>query len=174
MNFYEATFLYNLIHPLKSQFFDHFFMFISFLFNNGYLPITTGVILLFFKKHRRTGIRILISLTIGIIIGNGILKPLIARTRPFYVLGIEPVVKAPQDFSFPSGHTQAAFAFATSVFVSHKKQGIFCLVLATIVGFSRLYLLVHYPTDIVFGAILGISWGMLAESIINKFHKKKL
>ena len=172
MNIAEANFLYSFILPLQNTVADYIFSFISFLFNNGYFPIIVGIILLFSTKQRKTGIRILLALLIGLLIGNLVMKPFIARPRPYEFLNINLIVPLPHDFSFPSGHTQAAFAFATAVFIGNKKYGVAAFALALLVAISRLYLIVHYPTDVLGGMLLGILWGYTAEIIIKYINKK--
>ncbi len=86
------------------------------------------------------------------------------------------VVSMPTSWSFPSGHTSSSFAFATAVFANNKKYGIAAYVLAAVIGFSRIYLGVHYCTDVLAGAVLGIIYGIigvLVVSFIIKLIKKK-
>ncbi len=83
------------------------------------------------------------------------------------------LIKAPTDFAFPSGHTQASFAAATSICMWKKKFGIPALVLATLIALSRMYLYVHYPTDILGGMLFGIGYALLALAICNKLFRKK-
>ena len=94
---------------------------------------------------------------------NVILKPLAARPRPFEVnMGVRLLIEAPKDFSFPSGHTGASFAAAAALFFVGSRGWIPAAVLAALIGFSRLYLYVHYPTDVLAGALLGIAAGWAA------------
>ncbi len=172
MNITEAKLLTDLFLPLHCDFLNIVFILITTVFNNGYLPITVGIVLLFFPKHRNMGLRILIALLLGLIIGNLILKPLIARIRPFEYMDISLMIPKPKDFSFPSGHTQAAFAFASSIYISNKKTGIFMYVVAVLVALSRMYLMVHYPTDVLCGIVLGISYGYISNIILKKSKKQ--
>ena len=82
------------------------------------------------------------------------------------------IIPKPDDFSFPSGHTQAAFAFASSIYISNEKVGVFTYIIAIMVALSRMYLMVHYPTDVLCGMILGISYGYLANMLIKNNNKK--
>ncbi len=172
MNIIETDLLLKLFLPLQNIVLDTIFVFVTMLFDNGYLPIAVSVILLCIPKYRKTGVRILLALLIGLIIGNLILKPLITRIRPFEYTNISLLIPKPEDYSFPSGHTQAAFAFAASIYISHKKAGIFTYILAVLVGLSRMYLMVHYPTDILSGMLLGICNGYIAEHVIQKISIK--
>lgn len=172
MNITEAKLLTDIFLPLHCDFLNIVFILITTAFNNGYLPIAVGIILIFFPKHRNTGLRILLALLLGLIIGNLILKPLIARIRPFEYIDISLLIPKPKDFSFPSGHTQAAFALASSIYISNRKTGILVYIVAVLVALSRMYLMVHYPTDVLCGMILGISYGYTANLIINKFKKQ--
>ena len=83
------------------------------------------------------------------------------------------LVKAPTDFAFPSGHTQASFAAATSICMWKRKWGIPALVLAALVAFSRMYLYVHYPTDVLGGFLFGVGYALLGLAICNKLFRKK-
>ncbi len=83
------------------------------------------------------------------------------------------LIKAPTDFAFPSGHTQASFAAATSICMWKKKFGIPALILATLIAFSRMYLYVHYPTDILGGILFGVGYALLGLAICNKLFRKK-
>lgn len=117
------------------------------------------------------------GLTFCLIFGNLLLKPLVARIRPYDLMeGIELLIKPLKDYSFPSGHTMASFACA-SVFWHYrdtfKKWSIVALVLAFCVAFSRLYLYVHFPTDVLCGGLLGWLFGWIACRIADRVRLKK-
>ena len=118
----------------------------------------------------------MLSLAVCFIINNEILKNVIARPRPFTQLsGLNVLIPKPSDFSFPSGHTASSFAAAGAFFYyNNKKWGIFALILASFIGFSRLYLGVHYPSDVLFGALLGmlISFTVSKAIIYYQSHHK--
>ena len=154
---------------LRCDFLDFIMPYITLLGENGILWIILGFILVFPKKTRPMGMSILITLLIGFVVCNLTLKPLVARIRPYDANGFTALLISPlSDYSFPSGHTLASFEMAVSVFMFNKKYGIIALVTAAIIGFSRLYLYVHYPTDVMFGAILGIIIGYTVSSVIKK------
>lgn len=148
---------------------DFVMPYITLLGENGILWIILGISLLFYKKTKPMGISILMALMIGFVICNLTLKPLIARVRPYDANGFEGLlVKALSDYSFPSGHTLASFEMAVCVYMFDKKYGIIALIIAALIGFSRLYLYVHYPSDVIFGAVLGIFIGYFSSYIVNK------
>lgn len=143
-------------NTVRCDFFDFIMPVITFLGENGILWIILGLILMLFKKTRAAGISILVALLIGLIVCNITLKPLVARVRPYDANGFtDLIIKPLSDYSFPSGHTVAAFEMAVCVCVFNRKYGILSLIVAVLIGFSRLYLYVHYPSDVIAGAIIG-------------------
>ena len=111
-----------------------------------------------------------LALLLMLIIGNLTLKPLVARIRPYeFAHHVRLIIDTPTDFSFPSGHTFASFASAVSIFLFHKKEGFIALTLAALIAFSRLYLYVHFPTDILAGIILGIIVAFISRAITKLF-----
>ena len=115
-----------------------------------------------------------VALLCGLIVGNLTLKPLIGRIRPYDLNpGVSLLIDKLHDFSFPSGHTLSSFEGATVLLIRDKRFGIPAMILAAIIALSRLYLYVHYPTDVLAGAVLGITFGILAVSIVNAIDKKR-
>jgi len=152
MDFKILYFLNGLHNPVLDKIMVGFTMFGE----KGIFWISLAVILLFFKKTRKCGLLMLISMFIGIIVGNGILKNVVQRSRPCWIDdSIKLLVANPKDYSFPSGHTLASFEAAITILLHNKKWGIAAILLAICVGISRLYLFVHFPTDVLAGAILG-------------------
>ena len=109
------------------------------------------------------------ALCIDLILCNGILKNLVARVRPFDVnTAVQLLVKAPRDFSFPSGHTAASFTAVMALYLTgEKKLFLPALVLAVLIAFSRLYLYVHYPTDVLGGVFVGLLCGYLGWQLVQ-------
>ncbi len=142
---------------LRCTFLDFLFPVITHLGDMGIIWILIALVLLLFKRHRKTGITMIIGLVLGFIIGNLFLKNVVGRLRPFEMEeGIKLLIKAPKDPSFPSGHTLSSVTSATILFLTYKKRAIIFLILAFLIAFSRLYLYVHFPSDVIFGAILGV------------------
>jgi len=114
------------------------------------------------------------ALIVDLVLCNGILKNIFARTRPFDVKeGISLLITAPKDFSFPSGHTAASFtAVAALYFAGEKKLWKISCAVAVLIAFSRMYLYVHYPTDILGGIIVGIVSGLVGAYIIKRVQKR--
>ncbi len=145
----------------------------------GIFWIACSVILLLIPKTRKTGLGMIIALMLGLIVCNITLKPLVARIRPYDLqaqLGvtINLLNGTMHDFSFPSGHTIASFEAATVLLINNKKLGIPAMLLAVAIAFSRLYLYVHYPTDVICSVFLGIFFAIignvLAGLIAPKLH----
>ncbi len=173
MNQFEVGILEFIAENLRCGFLDLIMPIITALGDAGIVWIACAVILLFFKKTRKTGIAMGIALVLGLIFCNGTLKPLVARTRPYDVAGIEPyLIDRPSDFSFPSGHTTASFEGAAVLFIKHRKYGIAALVLAALIAFSRMYLFVHYPTDIIGGIVLGSLFGWIGCKAVDALAKR--
>jgi len=145
---------------------------ITWLGNSGFIWIAIGIYFVLQKKYRTIGMSILISLVLCGLIGNLWLKPMIGRLRPSDV-NLEAIllIARPMDYSFPSGHTLASFAAATAIFLNNRRFGLWAYILATLIAFSRLYLYVHYPTDILAGIILGLGIGFTAIFLHNMFQK---
>lgn len=166
------------INNLHNPILDKIMVGITSLGNAGLIWIAIGIFLLFIKKTRKCGALMLVSMLIGLILGNGILKNLIARERPCWIdQNIPLLIPNPHDFSFPSGHTLASFEAAVMIFLHNKKWGTISFILAILIAFSRMYLFVHFPTDIICGAALGALISILVydgyEIIKNRKNKTK-
>lgn len=149
--------------------------FITKLGDAGMIWIFLSVILLFNPRTRKSGAILAAALCVDVVLCNGILKNLFGRIRPCDVnTSIQLLVARPDDFSFPSGHTAASFAaMAALYFAGEKKLWIPASVLAVFIAFSRLYLYVHYPTDILGGIAVGIFAGYVGHWIVKQLWKKK-
>ena len=152
---------------------------ISMLGNGGVIWIVAAVILLFFRKTRRAGAAMLVALLIGLLVGNVLLKEWVMRPRPFVTHPDLTALLDPGDeWSFPSAHTLSGFAAATALWFFHRKSSIPAYLMAALIAFSRLYASVHYPTDILAGALLGILCGLLAgwltDRAADKIHTIRL
>ncbi len=153
---------------LHNPFLDQLMPAVSFLGNSGWAFIVLGVVLFSMKKTRRVGLAILLSLAAGFLIGNVLIKNLVMRSRPCWIDQAVPLlIPSPHDFSFPSGHTLASFETAFSVFLYSRRRGIPMLILAALIALSRLYLFVHFPTDVLSGMALGIFIGWYVHRTIE-------
>ncbi len=134
--------------------------------NMGLIWILIGILLLCIPKYRKDGVILLLGLLIGFLLGNVLLKNLVARPRPFvFKEDIILLIKAPQDFSFPSGHTLSSFVATFALYRTNKVFGRCALVLAVVIAFSRMYLFVHYPTDILGGILLAYFVNFICKKI---------
>lgn len=162
------------IQNIHSSLLDSIMVFITSLGNSGIIWIAISIIFIFTKKYRRCGITMALALLFSFILGNVILKNIFERARPSWVdSSVTLLIKNPRDYSFPSGHSFASFAGATAIFIYHKKEGIVALILAALIAFSRLYLFVHYPSDVIFGSLFGVIAATIAVMIVNKFISNK-
>lgn len=158
------------IQNIHSSLLDSIMVFITSLGNAGVIWIAIAIIFLFTKKYRRCGIAMGLALLFSFILGNVILKNIFERPRPSWIdSSIMLLIKNPTDYSFPSGHSFSSFAGATAIFIYHKKEGVAALILAALIAFSRLYLFVHYPSDVILGSLFGVIAAIIAAMIVNKF-----
>lgn len=175
---FDLPILDDIAQHLTSPLLDALMPCISALGDGGMIWIIIAAILLMMPKHRKTGFQVAAALLMGVLLCNVVMKPLFARIRPYdYQLEhfgrtIELLIDAQHDFSFPSGHTIASFEAATVLAVSGKKVGIPALILACLIAFSRLYLYVHYPTDVLCSILLGIGIGLLACRLIDTLYNR--
>lgn len=175
MNQFEASIILWIQENLRGVM-DGLWLFITHLGDDGILWIILGIVLLFWKKTRPIGFTMLLSLLFDFLMINVTLKDLIARPRPFVVNeAITPLITDVSPYrSFPSGHSGGSFAamFALYKWVP-KKIGIPALILAALVALSRLYVGVHYPTDILAGCVIGFMCSVWAYCLVQFVIKKK-
>ena len=143
--------------------------------NSGIVWILTGLVCIFFKKSRRCGVLMLITMLMCLILGNGVIKNLVDRPRPLKAFEGEIVllIPPPGEYSVPSGHTLHSFAAAVTIFLHNKKAGAAALLLAALIAFSRLYFFVHFPTDVLAGMVLGTLAAILVYALAKKVRPLK-
>ena len=167
----ELKNLDRLHDALYSPFMDKAMVTVTSTGNLGLIWIFTAVILLVSGRQdderSRIGYGILIALLLSIMIGNLLIKNIAKRNRPFFHKNYKLLIKQPWDYSFPSGHTLASFAAATVFFYMNPNVGIVALLYAFLIALSRLYLRVHFFTDVFFSMALGVGLGVLAMTLYD-------
>ncbi len=170
----------------KTDFGDIVMPAVTRLANGGFIWILLTVILLIIPKTRKAGFVVAGALLLEFFFCNGILKPLVARTRPYDIrTDVLVIIHKPGDFSFPSGHTGISFAAVSALYFCGRRTGREAFdfaglewlwkiagILAVLIAFSRLYLYVHYPTDVLGGAVLGVICGWLSFRMIEKVRRR--
>ncbi len=180
---FDYDILFFIRNYIRNDFLNVAVPFYTSLGEDGIIWIALGVLMLIPKKTRKCGIMVLAALLVMLVVNNIILKNLIARPRPCagdYAVFVDGLVKVPSSFSFPSGHTTSAFAVAFTINSQHKKLGKVILVMAAIMAFTRLYVFVHFPTDIYGGIVVaaGIAYfvykmeKILTPKIMSLLKKK--
>ena len=162
----------DLIYSITScKAMDFLMVRITQLGNAGLIWICIALILIAIPKYRKDGCRLALGLIIGLVLGVWVFKNIVARPRPFTVLGMSDIlISIPKDYSFPSGHTIASFVSVFILFKTEKWMGWAALPLAILIAFSRMYLGVHFPTDIIGGILFAYVSFILTEKI-NKIKK---
>lgn len=163
------------IDSIHNPILDKIMVGITHLGDIGIFWILIAVIMLFTKKYRKIGVVSLVALILSVLFTNVIIKNMFDRVRPFmYDEAIKQrlLIKLPHDSSFPSGHSSASMAAAISIFIYNKKMGIPAILIALLIAFSRLYLFVHFPTDVLTGLILGIIYAILSAVLVKFLNDK--
>lgn len=175
MNLFEANIVLWIQENLRLEALNPIVTAITSLGNGGIFWIILTVLLLIFKKTRKAGLCCALALIFDLLAVNIIIKPLVGRVRPYVTLeSIIPLGHLPGDHSFPSGHSAGSFAAAWALFRSAKKRyGIPAVILAALIALSRLYVGVHYPTDVLGGIVIGILVGELGARL-GKFIYRKI
>ena len=175
---FEFAFL-DWLYQFRNPVMNTISIFFDYAGAHGEIWIAFTLLLLLFRRTRRAGFAMAVALVLYMAAGHFFLKPLFARPRPCDVnTAITILVKRPHGHSFPSGHTASAFAAAFALWLQNRKLGVPALVLAAFIAFTRLYLYVHFPTDVLGGLVLGIALGFFAswlvDSLANKSKKKQI
>ena len=160
---------------IRQDWMTPFWKLITSLANDGWFWILLSSILLIPRATRKAGVAALLALLINLFFTNIALKNLVGRTRPYdAVEGLTVLIDKLKSFSFPSGHTACSFAAAYAYYrcLQQKKWGIPALLLAGLIGFSRLYVGVHYPTDVIGGAIIGMFAAWIASKVVEFVEKR--
>lgn len=143
---------------------------LTLLGSGGAIWLLAAAIMLCAKKYRRQGVILLAGLVAGVLVGNVCLKNLIARPRPCWLDdSVKLLIPIPTDYSFPSGHTLSSVIGATVLTKTNRRFGWAAIPLAAVIAFSRLYLFVHYPSDILAGAVLGVAIGLAVYRVRMRY-----
>lgn len=146
------------LQELHTPVLDFVFAHITMLGDGGIFWISIGVLLACSKKYRRQGVLLLLCLLASFLIGNVCLKNLVQRSRPCWMYPEVPLlVREPGDFSFPSAHSMVGFAGAAALWLTDRRFGAAAYTLAAFIAFSRLYLFMHWSTDVIAGTVMGIA-----------------
>lgn len=152
----------------KNKTFDKIMPIITMMGNLGIVWFVISSLLLLKVEYRIIGIGVILALILTTIIGEGVIKHIVRRKRPFDQKEEKLLINKPITYSFPSGHTASSFA-ALAVFIQmNGKLGLILSPIATLIAFSRVYLKVHYPTDVIFGMVLGFTCGISVVSFLGR------
>lgn len=158
---FEFDILYYL-QSLRSELLDGIMLFLTLLGSRFTVWMAIGIIMLFFRKTRKCGLLMMAGMLLAVILGEGIMKNLFMRERPCHIDSlVQLLVDTPRTYSFPSGHTTHSFVSATTILLHFRRAGIAALLLAVGISFSRMYLFVHFPTDVLAGMLLGAGSALL-------------
>lgn len=153
----DGTILLWIQEYVRNDFLTPIFKFITSLGDDGFIWIAIAILLLFTKKYRKVGLMVGAALLGSLLFNNAILKNIVARPRPYRMIeSLTILIPEPGEFSFPSGHTSSSFAAGVVLFLMlPRKYGVPAMILAFLIGISRLYVGVHYPTDVLGGMVMG-------------------
>lgn len=166
----DFSVLYFIQEHIRCGFLDLIMPWITKLGDSGFFWLLLGAFLVMFRRTRRCGINEVLAITSGFVICNMLLKNIVQRSRPCWLEPLsDMLIAVPSDYSFPSGHSMASFAAASVIFQYNRRAGIAALTLACLIAISRMYLYVHFPTDVICGALLGTFMGIITVKFFEKY-----
>ena len=169
---FEFAFL-DWLYQFRNPVMNAISIFFDYAGAHGEIWIAFTLLLLLFRRTRKAGFAMAVALVLYMAAGHFFLKPLFARPRPCDInTTITMLVARPHGHSFPSGHTASGFAAAFALYRQLPKPGTAALILAAFIAFTRLYLYVHFPTDILGGVVLGLALGAAASLLADRLLKK--
>ncbi len=169
----ELQILY-MIQEMHREWLTPIMRFFTTIGDKGLCWIVVSIILALIPRTRKCGLSMMAAMALTFLLGNVILKNVIARPRPCTVdPSVKLLIPFPAEYSFPSGHTSNGFTAAVTIFRYFRKPGVAALVIAGIIAFSRMYFFVHYPTDILGGIVLGTLDACLIVYMMRKVEKSK-
>lgn len=165
----------HMIQGMHRDWLDPVMILFTTIGESGICWIVLSIVLALIPRTRKCGLTMMAAMAVTFLFGNLILKNLIARPRPCAVdKSVTLLIPFPSEYSFPSGHSSNGFAAAVTIFAYYHKTGIAALAVAAVIAFSRMYLFVHYPTDILGGMLLGTLDACLVLWCIRRWEKKKM
>ena len=164
----DWTVLHWIRDTLRCGLLDFLMPWITALGNGGVVWIAAAFAMTLSKKYRKYGIAMFAALAVGLLAGNVCLKPLLARSRPCWLESIEMLIANPTDYSFPSGHTLSSVIGAYMLTAADRRFGPPAILLAVLIGFSRLYLYVHFPSDVLASVVLGTAIGAAVVFVMRR------
>ncbi len=170
---WDWTILHWIHGHLHSALLDQLMPFITTLGNGGAIWVLCAIVLSFTKTYRRYGILLLVTLAIGSLFSDIYLKQAVARPRPSWIEHVHLLIHNPKDYSFPSGHTLSSVIGAYIIYTANPTFGRIAVVLAVLIAFSRLYLYVHFPSDVLMSVIIGIALASTAIWAMRSLAKRK-
>ena len=176
MNYFLSEFdILDAIYEIRSPILDYIMRFFTLLGEAGIFWISLVIVLMIIPKTRRVGLSAAAALAVEALMVNVILKPIVKRIRPCYANTsrvIDTIVSVPNDYSFPSGHAGAGFVVSTVIARHDLKYGLISLATSVMIGISRLYFYVHYPSDVLTGAMIGVFAGIIMDKVVIAQLKK--
>ena len=170
----DTSILFFIAEHFRTDFLDALMQAMSQIGDRGVVWILLGVFLIARDKTRPAGVALLLALLCAHLLGNEVLKPLFDRPRPCDIYpGELHLISRPGGSSFPSGHTITAFASAVALAVFRHRQGALALILAALIALSRIYLFVHWPSDVLAGAVLGGAIGLAAAGLVKLVLRRR-
>lgn len=158
----------DILHDMLScRFMDVLMVSVTKMGDMGTIWIIAALIMMLVEPSFKDGYTLLIALLLCIMIGNLAIKNIVKRNRPFFHKNYKLLIKQPRDYSFPSGHTLSSFAAATVIFLTNPWCGIIAVILACLISLSRLYLRVHFFSDVGFSFVIGIILGYCAHYVFK-------